>query len=177
MSAHVGSNDGFAHATARLHRYLDDRLRGDQQLKEGDTVMNIQPYLSFEGRAAEAIDFYKSALGAKVEMIMHFKDAPPDVKAQMSPGSMDKVMHAAFKIGDTQVLASDGRCTGKPSFSGVALTLNAASNAEAEKLFGALGKGGQVTMPMAETFFAHRFGMVADKFGVNWMVIAPKQMN
>lgn len=138
--------------------------------------MNIQPYLSFEGRAAEALEFYTGAIGAKVELVMRFKDAPPEMQSQMSPDSMDKVMHAAFKVGDTQVLASDGRCTGKPAFSGVSLTLNAASNAEAEKLFGALGNGGQVTMPMSETFFAHRFGMVADKFGVNWMVIAPKAM-
>jgi PhnB protein len=138
--------------------------------------MNIQPYLSFEGRAKEAIEFYKSAIGAKVDVIMHFKDAPPEMQSQMSPESKDKVMHAAFKVGDTQVLASDGNCSGKASFSGVSLTLNAANSAEAEKLFGALGNGGQVTMPMSETFFAHRFGMLADKFGVNWMVIAPKEM-
>ncbi len=136
--------------------------------------MNVQPYLSFEGRTEEAIDFYKGAIGAKVDMIMHFKDAPPEMQSQMSPTSKDKIMHAAFHIGDTQVMASDGRCTGKPSFSGISLTLNATDNAEAEKLFGALGKGGQVTMPMSETFFAHRFGMVADKFGVNWMVLNPK---
>ena len=136
--------------------------------------MNVQPYLSFEGRAQEAIDFYTSALGAKVDMVMHFKDAPPEMQAQMSPESKDKIMHAAFRIGDTQVMASDGRCTGKPSFSGISLTLNAASDAEAEKLFGALGQSGQVTMPMSETFFAHRFGMVADKFGVGWMVIRSK---
>src|SRR5258708_2944889 len=127
--------------------------------------MNIQPYLSFEGRAQEAIDFYKSALGAKVDMIMHFKDAPAEMQAQMSPSSKDKIMHAAFHIGDTQVMASDGRCTGKASFSGISLTLNAASNAEADKLFDALASGGQVQMPMSETFFANRFGMVADKFG------------
>ncbi len=138
--------------------------------------MNVQPYLSFEGRAQEAIDFYKSAVGAKVDMVMRFKEAPPEMQAQMSPDSKDKIMHAAFKIGDTQVLASDGRCTGKASFSGINLTLNAANNAEAEKLFGALSKGGQVTMPMSETFFAHRFGMCSDKFGVGWMVLAPKEM-
>ncbi len=138
--------------------------------------MNVQPYLSFEGRAAEAIEFYKSAIGAKVDVVMHFKDAPPEVQAQMSPESKNKIMHAAFHIGDTQVMASDGRCSGKATFSGISLTLNAKDNAEAEKLFGALGKGGQVTMPMSETFFAHRFGMVADKFGVNWMVLAPKAM-
>ena len=136
--------------------------------------MNVQPYLSFEGRAQEAIDFYKSALGATVDMIMHFKDAPPEVQAQMSPQSKDKIMHAAFKIGDTRVMASDGQCTGKASFSGIALTLNAASNAEAEKLFNALAQGGKVNMPMSETFFANRFGMVADKFGVGWMVLHPK---
>ena len=137
--------------------------------------MNVQPYLSFEGRAQEAIDFYKSALGAKVDMVMHFKDAPPEVQSQMSPQSKDKIMHAAFHIGDTQVMASDGRCTGKAAFSGISLTLNAASNAEADKLFNALANGGQVQMPMSETFFANRFGMVADKFGVGWMVLNPKQ--
>ena len=138
--------------------------------------MNVQPYLSFEGRAQEAMDFYKGAIGAKVDMVMHFKDAPAEVQAQMSPGSKDKIMHAAFHIGDTQVMASDGRCTGKASFSGIALTLNAASNAEADKLFNALANGGQVQMPMSETFFANRFGMVADKFGVGWMVLNPKSM-
>src|SRR5689334_15569830 len=136
--------------------------------------MNVQPYLSFEGRAQEAIDFYKSALGATVDAVMHFKDAPPEMQAQMSPQSKDKVMHAAFHIGDTQVMASDGRCTGKANFEGIALTLNAASNDEAETLFKALSQGGKVNMPMSETFFAHRFGMVADKFGVGWMVLHPK---
>jgi PhnB protein len=138
--------------------------------------MNVQPYLSFEGRAQEAIDFYQSALGAKVDMIMKFKDAPPEAQQGMSPGSADKIMHAAFHIGDTQVMASDGQCSGKASFSGIALTLNATTNGEAEKLFNALAQGGQVNMPMSETFFADRFGMVADKFGVGWMVINPKAM-
>jgi PhnB protein len=134
--------------------------------------MNVQPYLSFEGRAQEAIDFYKSALGAKVDMVMHFKDAPPEMQA--SPESKDKIMHSAFHIGDTQIMATDGQCSGKASFTGITLTLNAASNAEAEKLFKALSQGGKVNMPMSETFFAHRFGMVADKFGVGWMVLNPK---
>ena len=137
--------------------------------------MNVQPYLSFEGRAQEAIDFYKTALGATVDMIMHFKDAPPEVQSQMSPGSKDKIMHAAFHIGDTQVMATDGECSGKSSFSGIKLTLNATSNGEAEKLFNALAQGGKVNMPMSETFFAHRFGIVADKFGVGWMVLNPKE--
>jgi PhnB protein len=135
--------------------------------------MNVQPYLSFEGRAQEAIDFYKSALGAKVDMIMHFKDAPPEM--QTSPESKDKIMHSAFHVGDTQIMATDGQCSGKSTFSGITLTLNAASNAEAEKLFNALAQGGKVNLPISETFFAHRFGMVADKFGVGWMVLNPKQ--
>jgi PhnB protein len=136
--------------------------------------MNVQPYMSFEGNAQEAIDFYKSAIGAQVKMVMHFKDAPPEMKAQMSPGTMDKVMHACITIGDSDVFLTDGRCGGKANFSGITLTLNATSDGEAEKLFAALGKGGQVEMPMAETFFATRFGTVADKFGVHWMVLNPK---
>ena len=136
--------------------------------------MNIQPYMSFEGKAQEAIDFYKGAIGAQVKMVMHFKDAPPDMHAKMSPASMDKVMHACIKIGDSDVFLTDGQCSGKAAFAGVTLTLNATSDGEAEKLFAALGKGGQVSMPLAETFFATRFGMVDDKFGVHWMVLNPK---
>ncbi len=137
--------------------------------------MNVQPYLSFEGRAQEAIDFYKGALGAQVEVVMQFKDAPPDMQANMP--SKDKVMHAAFKVGDTTIMATDGQCSGKSEFSGVTLTIQANSDAEAEKLFNALAQGGKVNMPMSETFFATRFGMVADKFGVGWMVLHPKQPN
>jgi PhnB protein len=138
--------------------------------------MNVQPYLSFEGRAQEALDFYKSALGAKIEVVMLFKDAPPEVQPHIQESSKNKVMHAAFRLGDTQIMASDGHCTGSSSFSGVSLTLNTATAAEAEKMFAALGQGGKVTMPMSETFFAHKFGQVSDKFGVNWMVLAPKAM-
>ena len=138
--------------------------------------MNVQPYLSFEGRCEEAIDFYKSTVDAKVEMMMRFKEAPADQQAMISPDSKDKVMHAALKIGEATVMASDGYCTGKPSFSGVSLALTADSPAEADKLFNALSKGGQVTMPMTETFFANRFGTCSDKFGVTWMVINPKPM-
>jgi PhnB protein len=135
--------------------------------------MNVQPYLSFEGRAQEAIDFYKSAIGAKVDVVMLFKDAPPDMQANMP--NKDKVMHASFHVGDSQIMATDGQCSGKGAFNGISLTLNAGSNEEAEKLFNALAQGGKVNMPMSETFFAHRFGMVADKFGVGWMVLHPKQ--
>jgi PhnB protein len=136
--------------------------------------MNVQSYLSFEGRAEEAIEFYKSAVDAKVDMMMRFKEAPE--QSMVTPESRDKVMHAAIKIGDTQILLSDGQCTGKAAFSGIALALSADSPAEADKLFNALSKGGKVTMPMTETFFANRFGMCSDKFGVGWMVLNPKAM-
>ena len=106
-------------------------------------------------------------------MLMRFKENPdkPD-PSHMPPNSDDKVMHAAFRVGDTQVLASDGHCAGKPSFQGFGLTLNAKDDAEAEKLFAAVGKGGQVQQPLVKTFFASKFGMVTDKFGIMWMVIA-----
>ena len=134
--------------------------------------MQVQPYLFFDGRCDEALEFYKKNLGATVDMLMRFKEAPD--QSMVSPDSREKVMHSAFRIGETQVLASDGRCMGKPNFQGFSLTITAKDNAEAERLFGTLGDGGQVQMPMSETFFASRFGVVADKFGVGWMVMAPK---
>lgn len=134
--------------------------------------MQIQPYLFFEGRAEEAIEFYRNALGAKVEMLMHFKDSPePPPPGECAPGSDDKVMHASLQIGDSTVMMSDGRCSGQPSFQGFSLSLSASSEAEAERWFAALSAGGQVQMPLGQTFFAHRFGMVADRFGVSWMII------
>jgi len=136
--------------------------------------MDVQAYLSFEGRAEEALDFYKGALGAEVDMVMHFRDAPPEVQGQVDPKSRDKVMHAAFRIGDTQLMATDGNCSGATGFSGISLTYNAKDIAGAEKAFNALAEGGKVGMPLTETFFAHRFGTVADRFGVNWMVLNPK---
>jgi len=134
--------------------------------------MQIQPYLFFDGRCEEALDFYTTALGAKVEMLMRFKDSPePPSGEGCAGGSPDKVMHACFRIGDTSVMASDGYCAGKPEFKGFSLSINAKDPAEAERLFAALGKGGQVQQPLTETFFSPRFGMVADRFGVNWMVV------
>jgi PhnB protein len=131
--------------------------------------MQIQPYLFFEGRCEEAIAFYKQAVGAKVEMLMRFDECPD--QSMISPGSGNKVMHSCIRIGDSAVLASDGRNTGKANFQGFSLTIYAKDEAEADKLFGALGAGGEVRMPLAKTFFSPRFGMLADKFGVGWMVI------
>jgi PhnB protein len=134
--------------------------------------MQIQPYLFFDGRCEEALDFYKGAVGAKVEMLMRFKESPEHGKGGMEPpGAADKVMHASFKVGDALILASDGNCAGKPKFDGFSLALSVKDAAEADEKFAALGKGGQVNMPLAKTFFSPKFGMVQDKFGVNWMVM------
>ena len=134
--------------------------------------MLIQPYLFFDGRCEEAIEFYKEALGAKVDMLMRFKDNPePPQPGMCPPGAGDKVMHASFRIGDATVMASDGRCQGRPSFQGFSLSLTVPNEVEAERLFASLADGGQVQMPLAKTFFSPRFGMVADRFGVSWMII------
>jgi len=137
--------------------------------------MNVNPYLFFDGRCEEALEFYKSAIGAKVGMMMRFKESPGPHHA--APGSENKVMHACFNVGDSPIMASDGMNKGKPNFDGFAISINAKDEAEAEKLFNALLPGGAATAPLAETFFAKRFGMLKDKFGVHWMVIAPKPMS
>ena len=134
--------------------------------------MLVQPYLFFDGRCEEAVDFYRRALGAEVEMLMRMKDSPdPHPSGMLPPDSGDKVMHVSFRIGDTTVMASDGKCAGKPNFQGFSLSLTARDAAEADRLFAALADGGQVQMPLGKTFFSPRFGMVADRFGVSWMVI------
>ena len=134
--------------------------------------MKVQPYLFFDGRCEEAIDFYKKALGAEVLMMMRFNESPdPPPPGMVAPGSENKIMHACMRIGETEVMASDGRAMGKPEFKGVTLSLSASSEAEADRLFNALAEGGQVQMPIGKTFFSPRFGMVADRFGVSWMVV------
>ena len=133
--------------------------------------MQVQPYLFFDGRCEEALEFYRSAVGAKVEMLMRNKESPePPPPGMVPPGSENKILHASFRVGDTTLMASDGHCAGKPIFKGFSLSLTAANEAEAERLFGALGNGGQVQMPLTKTFFSPRFGMVTDRFGVPWMV-------
>jgi PhnB protein len=135
--------------------------------------MQVQPYLFFDGRAEEALEFYRSKLGAKVEMLMRFKESPEPMPGGAPQG--DKVMHACLRIGDTALMASDGNCAGRPSFQGFSLSLNARDAAEAKRLFEALGEDGQVQMPLAKTFFSPAFGVVADRFGVSWMVVAEPQ--
>lgn len=139
--------------------------------------MRVEPYLFFDGRCEEALDLYRDKLGAEVLMLMRFKDAPaddgppPEGCAPPPAGTGDKVMHASFKLGETTVMASDGMCQGKPKFEGVALSLTLPDDAAAERAFAALAEGGNVQMPIGPSFFATRFGMLADRFGVNWMVV------
>ena len=130
--------------------------------------MQLQPYLMFDGRCEEAAKFYEKALGAKIEKVVRFKDSPDP---GMCPGpDGEKVMHMSLRIGDQALLASDGQCGGKPSFKGFSLSLNVPNEAEANRLFSALSNGGQVQMPLAKTFFSPAFGMLADRFGVSWMI-------
>lgn len=136
--------------------------------------MQVQPYLFFDGRCDEAISFYQKTLKAETVMLMRYKDSPD--QSMISPQSADKVMHAALRIGETTILASDGLCNGQLNFQGFSLSITAANDREAETIFAALGEGGEVRMPMNETFFATRFGMLADRFGVGWMVIVPKPL-
>ena len=136
--------------------------------------MHIESYLFFNGRCEEAIEFYQRALGAEVVMMMRNKEAPEKPPPGMlPPGSDDKVMHATLRIGSSNLMLSDGRCDGKPVFNGFSLSLGAANAAEAERLFTALSEGGTVQMPLGKTFWSPSFGMVADRFGVGWMVSVP----
>lgn len=134
--------------------------------------MMVQSYLFFDGRCEEAIDFYRKALGAEVTMMMRYKESPEAPPPGMvPPGSEDKIMHAAFTVGDSTVMASDGNCAGKSEFKGFSLSITADNVASADTIFNALAEGGQVQMPLSQTFFSPCFGMVADRFGVSWMVI------
>jgi PhnB protein len=133
--------------------------------------MTVMTYLFLDGRTEEALDFYKKAVGAEVTTLMKFKESPD--KSQIPPGADDKVMHAVFRVRDTPIMISDGMNNGSPKFDGFALSVNAKDVAEAQKYFNALLEGGEVTMPLAETFFAKTFGMLKDKFGVHWMVGVP----
>lgn len=134
--------------------------------------MQVQPYLDFNGRCEEAVEFYRTALGAEVTSLHRFKDSPdPNMAA---PAIGDKIMHVGLRIGDNMVLASDGHCNGQQSFQGFSLALHVTNEVDGQRLFAALSDGGQVQMPLTKTFFSPGFGMVADRFGVNWMVhVAP----
>ena len=130
--------------------------------------MQIEPYLVFEGRCEEALDFYKNALGADVTMLMRFKDSPDPEACPVD--DENKIMHAAIKIGDSPIMASDGHCGGNPSFQGISLSIGLTDVADAERKYNALADGGEVVMPLEKTFWSPSFGVVKDKFGVSWMI-------
>jgi PhnB protein len=138
--------------------------------------MSISPYLSFDGRCEEALELYKEVVRAEVTGLMRYKESPdPTPPGMLPPNSGEKVMHCDFKIKDTVLMASDGNCGGKPKFEGFSLTYSAATPDEADRVFAALSEGGQVQMPLTQTFFSPKFGMLADKFGLGWMVIVPQE--
>jgi PhnB protein len=135
--------------------------------------MQVQSYLFFDGRCEEALEFYRKAVGARVDMLMRNKESPePPPPGMLPPGSENKVMHASLRIRGDTLMASDGNNSGQANFQGFSLSLAAKDDADAERLFAALSEGGQVRMPLTKTFFASRFGMIADRFGVPWMIIA-----
>jgi len=137
----------------------------------------IQPYLFFNGNCEQAIEFYRKALGAEVEMMMRFKESPePPPPGAVPAGFENKIMHASFRVGQTTVLASDGCSADKADFEGFSLSLSVPNEAEADRVFNALANGGQVKMPLTKTFFSPRFGMLQDRFGIGWMIsVAPSQ--
>ncbi|HET7625456.1 MAG TPA: VOC family protein [Verrucomicrobiae bacterium] len=131
----------------------------------------VEPYLFFNGNCEQALEFYRKALGAEVEMLMRYKESPePHKPGMIPPGFENKIMHCSMRIGATRMMASDGCSTEKAKFEGFSLSITVANDAEAEKAFQALSEGGQVRMPLAKTFWTSRFGMLQDKFGVGWMV-------
>jgi PhnB protein len=133
--------------------------------------MRVQPYLFFNGRCDEAIEFYRRALGAEVQLLMRFKESPdPPPPGMLPPGFENKVMHATLRLGETTVMLSDGHRAGPPDFQGFSLAIAVADAATADRIFNGLAEGGQVQMPLGQTFWSPRFGMVTDRFGLAWMV-------
>ena len=133
-------------------------------------MQQLQPYLFFEGRCEEAARFYESAVGAKVERLIRFKDSPDP--SLCGSNQENKIMHMNLRIGDHTIMASDGQCQGNQLFQGFALSLTVTGEAEADRRFNALAEGGHVLQPLMKTFFSPRFGMVTDRFGVSWMIHA-----
>lgn len=130
----------------------------------------IQPYLMFGGRCEEALEFYRSALGAEVDMLLRFSESPdPTPPGMLPPGFENKVMHASFRVAGNVIMASDG-CEVGAQFKGFSLSISVATEAEADRYFTALSDGGQVQMPLTKTFWSPRFGMLTDRFGIAWMI-------
>ena len=169
--------------TLRLYAGLQRHFHLSHPTPSEENLMQVQPYLMFEGRCEEALTFYKKALNAEVTALMRFSEMPATPETADPTGCAggaapppESIMHSSFRVGQTELMASDGMSQGKAEFKGVSLSLSPATEAEAQKIFSALGEGGKVQMPLAKTFFSPCFGMVADKFGVSWMVVVPGEM-
>ena len=134
-----------------------------------NTTTSVEPYLDFGGHCEEALEFYRKALGAEIQMLMRFNESP-EPQAQLPECFQNKVMHARLRIGGTALMASDGRCEGETNFEGFSLSVAVADEEEAERVFAALSEDGLVTMKLEKTFWAPKFGMLQDRFGVGWMV-------
>ena len=143
-------------------------------VKATSGISHVQAYLAFQGRTEEALAFYEKTLGAQVLFKMRFSDSPEPCDPKMvPPGTEHKIMHCEFKIGDTTLMATDGGCgeLKESKFQGVTLVIESKTPEDAERIYDELGLGGQVLMPLTKTFFAKKFGMLQDRFGVNWMVL------
>lgn len=150
------------------------QLKQTMSTTRGDRI--IQPYLFFNGSCEQAVEFYRNSIGAKVEMMMRFKESPePHAPGVVPPDFEDKIMHASVRIGETTIMVSDGCSNERTNFQGFSLSLSVTSEAEADRVFAALAEGGQVQMPLEKTFWSPRFGMVVDRFGVAWMVTVASQ--
>ena len=143
--------------------------------------MSVQAYLCFDGRCEEALEFYSAKLGAQVQEIMLFSEAPPMPESHegtasegcgaMPPGAENKILHASFQLGDSIVMASDGMNSGQPKFEGFSLAHSVKTDEETKRIFDLLAEEGKIEMPLEPTFWTSSFGMVADKFGVSWMIM------
>ena len=134
----------------------------------------VQPYLLFGGRCDEALEFYRTAIGAEIGMIMRFSESPePAPPGMLAEGFENKVMHSSFRVGETTLMASDGCSPDDAKFNGFSLSISVPSEADADRVFAALSEGGSVKMPLNKTFWSPRFGMLTDRFGLGWMVIVP----
>jgi PhnB protein len=130
--------------------------------------MQLNSYLMFDGRCEEAFQFYTQVLGGKIEAIMKHTGTPAEQHAP--PEWRDKILHACLNVGGTKLMGSDMPPDSYEEPKGSFVNINVEDPAAAERIFHALEEGGAVRMPIAKTFFAERFGMVVDRFGVAWMV-------
>ncbi len=130
--------------------------------------MRLNPYLNFDGKCAEAFAFYARCLGGQNLAIQTFRESP--MAEHVGPEDQDRVVHARMNVGDTVLMGSDSPSNRSSEAKGFAVSLSVDSAEEAERVFHALAEGGEIHMPIGETFWAVRFGMLLDQFGIPWMV-------